>query len=438
MCPHVDKHNNTTTTLPAVQLYLKPQQKSVEANLRSRFIRKRRRNYVGFDCKRMRVRTELRAFDSDSSDAETSSDFSVETTQSVEILSDADNRQLAAYNQISSPQVVHPPLPSIDDVSTINADMDDASVSSADGSSSNELEPASDANFRLCINAITAKHGTSDAEARDWVKLVKIVSFRDDLPSFKTIKKQFHINKLALSAVVKKNGDGEFIKLNFVEELQTLLKDNINLFYSYDSSREKHSDLQLPSAFNFATKTIDVFLIMNSDGVRLVKSSSKSLWPVWFAIALFPPVKRSLFENIVLAALWFGNNKPSWDEMFQVNFSLIRKYKNEKYIWHFFQVIKNDLQTDFSVKFQSHVFIVRYRVVLLVSDMPATASMLTMHHHLATYGCTLCPVETKRQDRIRYYPFKRFKLRTAEIHNECLRTLERQRLKSFKGVKGKS
>ena len=29
-------------------------------------------------------------------------------------------------------------------------------------------------------------------------------------------------------------------------------------------------------------------------------------------------------------------------------------------------------------------------------------------------------------------------MRTAEIHNECLRILERQRLKSFKGVKGKS
>ena len=191
MRPHVDKHNNTTSTLPAVQLYLKPQQKTVEANLRSRFIRKKRRNFVGFDCKQMRARTELRAFDSDSSDAETSSDFSVETTQSVELLSEADNRQLAAYNQISSPQVVHPPLPFIDDVSTINADMDDASVSSADGSFSDELQPASDANFRLCVNAITAKHGTSDAEARDWVKLVKIVSFRDDLPSFKTIKNNF-------------------------------------------------------------------------------------------------------------------------------------------------------------------------------------------------------------------------------------------------------
>ena len=158
------------------------------------------------------------------------------------------------------------------------------------------------------------------------------MSFRDDLPSFKTKKKQFHINKLALSAVVKNNGDGEFIKLNFVEELQTLLKDNINLIYSYDSNHEKHSDLQLPSVFNFATKTIDVFLIMNSDGVRLVKSSSKSLWPVWFAIALFPPLKRSLFENIVLAALWFGNNKPSWDEMFHVSFSLKHIYKNENYI----------------------------------------------------------------------------------------------------------
>ena len=55
---------------------------------------------------------------------------------------------------------------------------------------------------------------------------------------------------------------------------------------------------------------------MNSDGVRLVKP----LCLVWFAIALFPREERSLFQNIVLAAQWFANNKLLWNEMFQVGF----------------------------------------------------------------------------------------------------------------------
>ena len=44
---------------------------------------------------------------------------------------------------------------------------------------------------------------------------------------------------------------------------------------------------------------------MNSDGVRLLKP----LCLVWFAIALFPREKRYRFQNIVLAAQWFANNK---------------------------------------------------------------------------------------------------------------------------------
>ena len=44
-------------------------------------------------------------------------------------------------------------------------------------------------NYRICVNAIVAKHGTSDAEAADWLNLIKFLSGRNDLPSFRALKK---------------------------------------------------------------------------------------------------------------------------------------------------------------------------------------------------------------------------------------------------------
>ena len=79
-----------------------------------------------------------------------------------------------------------------------------------------------------------------------------------------------------------------------------------------------------------------------------------------------------------------------------------------------------------------------FHVVLLVSDLPATASMLNMHHHLATYGCTLCLIETKLHEKTRYYPLKRTSMRTPDVHQNCIEILERRNFTAFKGVKGRS
>ena len=58
-----------------------------------------------------------------------------------------------------------------------------------------------------------------------------------------------------------------------------------------------------------------ISLILNSDGVCFVKSSRLQLWPFWLAIANLPPIKRSTYKNIVLAALWRGTTKPDWEKL---------------------------------------------------------------------------------------------------------------------------
>ena len=39
---------------------------------------------------------------------------------------------------------------------------------------------------------------------------------------------------------------------------------------------------------------------------------------------------------------------------------------------------------------------------------------------------------------MRFYPLKKFKMRTPQLHEQCIENLECCKLKSFKGVKGRS
>ena len=91
-----------------------------------------------------------------------------------------------------------------------------------------------------------------------------------------------------------------------------------------------------------------------------------------------------------------------------------------------------------TVQYKNRTFIIQIRVVLLVSDISATASMLNMHHHRAKYGCSLCLDNTKMEDRILYYPFKNYPMRTARLHSIHVNKVISYKLKAFRGVKGKS
>ena len=77
-------------------------------------------------------------------------------------------------------------------------------------------------------------------------------------------------------------------------------------------------DLKLPQAHNADSKSLKIFLIFNVDGVKIIKSRNNALWPVWIAIANLPPILRAAFNNIILAGLWFGSEKPGWNDFLKV------------------------------------------------------------------------------------------------------------------------
>ncbi|KAI8511934.1 hypothetical protein Bbelb_110340 [Branchiostoma belcheri] len=51
-------------------------------------------------------------------------------------------------------------------------------------------------------------------------------------------------------------------------------------------------------------------LLMNTDGVRVFKSSNYGIWPVYFTVNELPYNQRTKRENCIFAGVWFGVLKP--------------------------------------------------------------------------------------------------------------------------------
>jgi hypothetical protein len=62
---------------------------------------------------------------------------------------------------------------------------------------------------------------------------------------------------------------------------------------------------------SFLMRPGNISLTLNTDGVAIFKSSKNSLWPVWLVINELPPKERFSRKNMILAALWFSEQKPT-------------------------------------------------------------------------------------------------------------------------------
>lgn len=82
---------------------------------------------------------------------------------------------------------------------------------------------------------------------------------------------------------------------------------------------------------HFLSEQGNISLLMNTDGISLFRSSNISLWPIWLCINELPPhlryntillcrcthtcmcmcIYRFLKSNLLLAGLWYGEQKPT-------------------------------------------------------------------------------------------------------------------------------
>ena len=272
-------------------------------------------------------------------------------------------------------------------------------------------------NFVLAAQLIAANHGTSNSESHDWLNLMKCAFKDKKIPEYKKVlSSEDSVRKRVHDSVIR-CAQGELIFFPFLDEICLIVELNLDhiLKYSFD----KDEDLRLPTAVDRSTKTIHVFLIVNSDGVEAMKSSKKSYWPLWFSLPCLPPILRCKYENLVLARLWFGFGKPDWSI--------------------FFADIKNQLQGTRKINARNEVWTLSFSVSFLVADLPAKSAILNMKQFNGRFGCTLCLVQTKKNPDTatsRFYPKKLYKMRDCETHDQHIKMAQISRTKSYLGVKG--
>ena len=271
-------------------------------------------------------------------------------------------------------------------------------------------------NFIFCVESLATLHGTSNKEAGSWLRLCRLTHPNTSIPSFKTLKKRNVLE--ARRRVVKSEAskEGEWCVLNFVEEIENLLKRNIDVIVKYNENKDASRDLKLPNTIEKGSGKLNIFLILNADGVKVIQCRHNSLWPVWIAIANLPPILRSAFKNIILAGLWFGTDKPPWTS--------------------FLKAISEQLKPT-TFKLAGTQYTVVLKPVFLVADTPARYSLLNWTSFNGYYGCCYCYNEGKRYGKIHFYPNIETKMRTTKEYEDNVKFVRKHpSLKNWEGVKG--
>lgn len=115
-----------------------------------------------------------------------------------------------------------------------------------------------------------------------------------------------------------------FVTISTIEQLQKIITDNWEEIKGYQGRINENgiiSDISHGSIlmhlnqnnpFNFKLS-----LILNTDGVQVFKSTTKSLWPIQFICNFLPPSLRFHQKNIIVSGLYFDVHKPDMLTFFE-------------------------------------------------------------------------------------------------------------------------
>ncbi|XP_067207385.1 uncharacterized protein [Linepithema humile] len=173
----------------------------------------------------------------------------------------------------------------------------------------------------------------------------------------------------------------------------------------------------------------DLTLILNTDGVSLMKSSKAQFWPLMFMIAEIPEYLRESF--LVVTGLWYDERKPLMNTYLQPFCSKLQDCFNAGVNWI-------DPKTNESGNS-------KIVAPLIVADAPCRAEMQNISYYNGRFGCNNCEIKTKKctvvetgKKRIRIYPFiNEITLRTGEKMEKQGKKAAKQNT-IIKGVKGRS
>ena len=154
--------------------------------------------------------------------------FALSNTHSVDFVN-IRNHEIA-FRFISSPQSNPEGLSfSVSTITCIDENkFSNSSSQNSDADNQPNLNQVSNENFLLSVIEIIAMHGTSDAKANDWLKLIRKTFPKKNFPSNNTIKKRYTFAKKDEKLQSLECAKGELWKLDFVSEIKQVAEDNFD------------------------------------------------------------------------------------------------------------------------------------------------------------------------------------------------------------------
>ena len=155
---------------------------------------------------------------------------------------------------------------------------------------------------------------------------------------------------------------------------------------AYQKLMEPNKFLSFPGNVSFS---------WNTDGISVFKSSKYSIWPLYFAINELPIHKRWCGDNLLLAGLWFGYQKPNM-------LTFLKPFVESLSTMHAGVTMCSPDITD---SFKCHA-----RLLCGTCDLPAKAMVLNMMQFNGQYGCTHCTQSGKQfstgeRGTVHVYPY---------------------------------
>ena len=220
-----------------------------------------------------------------------------------------------------------------------------------------------------------------------------------------------------LRQVLEKPGQWETIQ----EIKKKLLTDNRGVITDITDG-EIYRALCRPGEFLYNKNNISA--VFNTDGIPLYDSSKVKLWPIFLAINELPVASRFSRDNLLLAGIWQGKEKPPYLQ----------------YMWMFGEEMCRLHDVGFIIQHLSKSITVKLAVLCGSVDLQAKAYILNMTMFNGSFGCSTCEeegcVERQGNGHARCYPYRNLVNKPAMRNSDDVKYAKGPQATTKKRIKG--
>lgn len=229
------------------------------------------------------------------------------------------------------------------------------------------------------------------------------------------------------------NSDNFFVTFPLKPQLLETITENLDDFIKQcDNNNTNLTDIQDGKLFKNLpnVERHEISLTLNTDGVQVFNSKSKSLWPVQLMINNLSKTKRFLTKNVIVTALYFNSQHPSME-------TLLKPLIDE---------INNIQKSGLKIFIDNKEYIFNIRILCSTLDAPAKAAVQNIVLHNGYSSCHYCEHPgTKVGIGVKYPNKRNIKKRThieavkhMKLADEINLNKKTKKIHKVKGFKGKS